>query len=125
MEQARGDIHNLIIVLIDGNERLTVQETMDKVGEWYKQRGRDFGEVLKQLPSADDGNYEILCLHEYARGLGNWVTANYEWSFESHRFFGEQNNEVLKHQIVELLPKYPRLVVVWAPARVKEYANTT
>lgn len=97
---------------MDVDERLTVQAAMDMVGEWYKQRGRDFIECLKGLPSVDDSNCEILCLHRYAWGLGNWITANYEWSFESHRFFGEQNSEVSKHGVVELLPKSPQLLVV-------------
>ncbi|KAF9465685.1 isoprenoid synthase domain-containing protein [Collybia nuda] len=112
VEQARGDIHNLVIVLMDGDKKMTVQTAMDLVGQWYRKRGQDFVEGLKRLPSVDDGNYEVLCLHQYAWGLGNWVTANYEWSFESHRFFGEENGEVMKHRVVKLLPKAPPLVTV-------------
>ncbi|KAF9465679.1 terpenoid synthase [Collybia nuda] len=105
VEQARGDIHNLVIVLMDGDEKLGVQAAMDMVGDWYRQRCRDFIEGLKRLPSVDGGDYEVLCLHQYAWGLGNWVTANYEWSFESHRFFGERNKEVKESRVVELLPR--------------------
>lgn len=97
---------------MDGDESLTVQAAMDMVGGWYKQRGRDFIQALKRLPSAEGGECEILSLHQYARDLGNWVTANYEWSFESYRFFGEQNKEVQKDGVVELLPKTPRLLLV-------------
>ncbi|KAJ3561920.1 hypothetical protein NP233_g9901 [Leucocoprinus birnbaumii] len=96
VEQARGDIHNLIIVIMDGDEKIDVQMAMDMVGEWYRKRGRDFVECLNQLPVLleGEGDSEIHRLHEYARGLGNWVTANYEWSFECRRFFGEHTMEV-------------------------------
>ncbi|KAF9465703.1 isoprenoid synthase domain-containing protein [Collybia nuda] len=112
VEQARGDIHNLVIVLMNGNENLGVQAAMDLVGDWYRERSREFIEGLKRLPRVDEGDYEILSLHQYAWGLGNWVTANYEWSFQSQRFFGERNGEAMKHSVVELLPKYPQLVDV-------------
>jgi len=112
VEQARGDIHNVIIVLMNENKALSIQAAMEVVGDWYKQRGRHFVKYLAQLPSPNDGNSEIQCLHQYAWSLGNWVTANYEWSFESQRYFGEQNSEVRKHGIVELLPKHPQLLAV-------------
>jgi hypothetical protein len=95
---------------MDGDDKLTLQMAMDMVGVWYKQRARDFIECMKRLPAAGNDNCEILRLHQYARGLGTWVTANYEWSFESYRFFGERSNEVSKHGIVELLPKAPQAV---------------
>ena len=89
---------------MDGDESLTVQMAMNRVGEWYKQRGRDFIECLKRLPAADNGNREIVCLHQYARGLGNWITANYEWSFQSQRFFGGRGLGEARHHGVEETP---------------------
>ncbi|KAJ3567612.1 hypothetical protein NP233_g6248 [Leucocoprinus birnbaumii] len=105
VEQARGDIHNLIVVLMEGDEKLTLQMAMDIAGDWYRERSYDFLECLKRLPVVEPGDQDILHLHQYARGLGTWVTANYQWSFGCGRFFGDRSQEVRESGIVELLPQ--------------------
>jgi hypothetical protein len=40
----------------------------------------------------------------YAQGLGNWVRANDQWSFESVRYFGARGSEVQLTRWVDLLP---------------------
>ncbi|GJJ12833.1 hypothetical protein Clacol_007078 [Clathrus columnatus] len=99
VEQARGDIHNIVIVLM--NERdMTVQEAMDFVGDWYEARSKQFiillNFVLENHSDKDPGQVD---LKRYIRGLAIWVTANYEWSFESQRFFGSLHKEVYHHKM--------------------------
>src|ERR1700761_338338 len=103
VEQARGDIHNLVIVLMN-EQNLSVQEAMDYVGVWYDARGKAFVSAMNSLPSPQK---DCEDLKRYIWGLGNWVTANYEWSFDSMRFFKtrEEQEEVRKNRTVELMEK--------------------
>jgi len=107
VEQARGDIHNMAIVLMH-EHNITVQEAMDRVGQWYHQRARDFVNAMANLPVMDSKK-EQVDIRKYVWGLGNWVTANYEWSFESERFWGGMElDEEMKsgHDVViELMPQ--------------------
>jgi hypothetical protein len=41
----------------------------------------------------------------YVGGLGNWVRANYDWCFESQRYFGDKGPEIRKTHRCELLAK--------------------
>jgi Delta6-protoilludene synthase len=36
----------------------------------------------------------------YTEGLGNWVRANDQWSFESARYFGSHGLEIMKTRVV-------------------------
>lgn len=105
VEQARGDIHNIAIVLM-AERGFSVQEAMDFVGDWYQSRSRHFVLLLDFLwgsqSDKDPGHVE---LRSYLLGLATWVTANYEWSFESQRFFGAQHKEIYEKKCVDLLPK--------------------
>ncbi|KAG1738235.1 terpenoid synthase, partial [Suillus lakei] len=42
---------------------------------------------------------------EYCDGIGNWVRANYEWNFESERFFGTKGLEIHSKRWMTLMPK--------------------
>jgi hypothetical protein len=44
-------------------------------------------------------------LARYVDGIGNWVRANYEWSFETERYFGKKGPEIKETRWVTLLPK--------------------
>lgn len=82
-EQACGDEgHNLITVVM--KERgLDVQEAFDWVGRCCDVLIEEFGELYEDLPwfedESDSANRE---LREYVDGIGNWVRANDQWSFE-------------------------------------------
>lgn len=115
VEQARGDIHNLAIVLMNAHS-LGVQDAMNAVCKWYHQRARDFVLAMKNLPTTSEmfgpENRDPQVdedVKTYVWGLGNWVTANYEWSFESERFWGGAklaNKGGDAHEVVvELMPK--------------------
>ncbi|KAK7443530.1 hypothetical protein VKT23_015703 [Stygiomarasmius scandens] len=103
VEQARGDIHNAVIVVMH-QKGLSVQEAMDDVNEWYNQRGKDFLDAMLDLPECPS-NAVREKLKWYVHGLGNWVTANYEWSFGSKRFFSSLNDTIKETGMMTLLPK--------------------
>jgi hypothetical protein len=107
VEQANGDIHNMAIVLMNG-ENLSVQQAMDRVGEWYHQSARDFVEAMSDLPIVESKKVQVD-IQRYIWGLGNVVTANYEWSYESERFWnGMTLDEEMKNGhalMIELLPR--------------------
>ncbi|KAJ7930549.1 hypothetical protein B0H13DRAFT_2309501 [Mycena leptocephala] len=82
-EQAGGDIHNAaIVVMQDPEQTLSIQDTMDFVGAWY----REFCTAMRDLPPcrsvAMRNGVEI-----YVAAIANWVTSNYEWSLRSGRYF--------------------------------------
>jgi hypothetical protein len=107
VEQANGEFHNMVIVLMNG-ENLSVQEAMNRVGEWYHQRARDFVNAMSDLPIVESKKVRVD-IQKYIWGLGNGVTANYEWCFESERFWnGMALDEEMKngHELmIELLPQ--------------------
>ncbi|KAF8516537.1 terpenoid synthase [Hysterangium stoloniferum] len=108
VEQARGDIHNAIIV-VQNQYKCSVQEAMDYINEWYQKRANDFLNAMTDLPECHDIKVRDQ-LKQYVFGLGNWVTGNYEWSFGSMRFFGADVDKVKQTGIVSLLP--PRKYIV-------------
>ena len=112
VEQARGDIHNIVIVLME--ERcFTIQQAMDYLSAWYHEQANQFLIIKSSLSSC--GNREIdACVNTYVEGLANWVTANYNWSFKTERFFGDKAAEVQRRGLVKLLPKKSSVVMCGA-----------
>ena len=108
VEQARGDIHNVVIVLME-ERGFTIQQAMDYLSTWYHERADQFLTIKSSLTSC--GNKEIdACVNTYVEGLANWITGNYHWSFASKRFFGDKGAEIQRHGLVELLPKRPAVM---------------
>ncbi|KZT33902.1 terpenoid synthase [Sistotremastrum suecicum HHB10207 ss-3] len=107
IEQYRGDeAHNMsrrlyMVAVIMKSHDLNVQDAVDHIGEQYRQLRDRFLTDRETLPSwSEDVNRE---LKEYIEGLGNWVTANVEWSFESERYFGKDGPEIRQHRNLVLL----------------------
>jgi len=100
VEQSRGDDgHNMVSVAM-ASRKLSVQGAMDYIGEQYATLGSRFLSKMTLFTNSDDSN-----LASYVWGLGNWVTANVEWSFESERYFGTSGPKIRNMRRVELLPK--------------------
>ncbi|KAF8532360.1 isoprenoid synthase domain-containing protein [Gautieria morchelliformis] len=108
-EQARGDIHNAVIVVMN-QYNFSVQEGMDYVCRWYHNRANEFMRAMTDLPECPDIKTRDQ-LKEYVYGLGNWVTANYEWSFGSKRFFGNEIETVKETGKVLLRPANAQVAV--------------
>ncbi len=62
-----------------------------------------FLECLPKVPSF--GSTVDLELGKYLLQLANWPRANYCWSFEGTRYFGDRGVQVLHTRCVSLLPK--------------------
>ncbi|RPD60019.1 terpenoid synthase [Lentinus tigrinus ALCF2SS1-7] len=105
VEQARGDTHNMVAVLMRQHE-LGLQEAVDYVGQLCKQSVGFFESTRTQLPSwgpETDRNVQT-----YVLGLQDWMVGALHWSFDSGRYFGDEGAAVKKHRIVTLLPAQPK-----------------
>ena len=80
-----------------------LQGAMDYIGELHEGLVKSFLLAKDRLPSW--GEPVDSQVARYVHGLGNWVRANYQWSFESQRYFGTKGPDIMKHRRVELLPK--------------------
>jgi len=101
VEQSRDDDSHNIVAVAMKDKSFDLQSAMDYVGEQYQILASAFVRQMHDLPKCScPGDLE-----QYVWGLGNWVTANVWWSYESERYFGAHGLEVMKHRRVELLPK--------------------
>ena len=101
VEQARGDQHNLIPVVIH-ELGVDVHGAMQWIEKCYNYTIDRCLRVYYGLPWKKDTHPEIF---EYVNGVMNWARANDSWSFESRRYFGDSGMEIMKSRVVELLPR--------------------
>lgn len=80
-----------------------IQGAMDWLIEFHARLAGAFLLIKDRIPSW--GEVIDSQISQYVQGLGNWVRASDQWSFESHRYFGGKGLEIQKHRIVNLLPK--------------------
>jgi hypothetical protein len=103
VEQARGDDSHNLVTIVMKQLNLDVQDALDWIGVLHDKLAERFLSDYRRIPSW--GGPLDLEVMTYADGLGNWVRANDQWSFESERYFGKKGLDVLKHRKVQLLPK--------------------
>jgi hypothetical protein len=84
-EQARGDIHNAVIVVMQ-EQTLSIQDAMDFVGAWYRETVEEFCTAMRDLPPCRSVAMRNG-VKMYVAAIANWVTSNYEWSLRSGRYF--------------------------------------
>lgn len=105
-EQATGnDGHNLLTCVMH-ELRCDVNSAMEWAAQYHARVESKFIEGLKNLPSW--GAEVDTQVTEYLTRIANWPRANYCWSFESHRYFGDKGLEVQRTRRVALLPKIQR-----------------
>jgi len=95
-----------MVVILMKELNISVQGAMDVVETWYHQKARDFVGRMSNLPTVESKKVQ-MDIQRYVWGVGNWVTANYEWSFESERYWNGKLDEVVKdaHDVmIELIP---------------------
>ncbi|KAI6008809.1 isoprenoid synthase domain-containing protein [Pisolithus orientalis] len=100
-EQARGDIHNLVMILMY-EQGLDLQGAVDAAGAYWEaalQRFEDNFTILPTWGSPVDQNVAI-----YVQGLRDMVIGSLHWSFDAERYFGKQGQQIKKDRIVRLLP---------------------
>ncbi|KAF8160449.1 isoprenoid synthase domain-containing protein [Mycena galopus ATCC 62051] len=101
VEQARGDTHNAVIVVMRERE-LSIQEAMDFVGQWYQQKIEDFYTAMQDLPPCPSVAIRNR-VKMYFAAIANWITSNYEWSLRSGRYFPDGENPLESGWVVPLL----------------------
>lgn len=77
---------------------------MDHLGTWHRELATKFLTKMNNLPSGPWSVEIDAKLKVYVWGIGNWLTANIEWGFESERYFGSHGLEIREHRLVTLLP---------------------
>ncbi|KAF7303042.1 Terpenoid synthase [Mycena kentingensis (nom. inval.)] len=110
VEQAKGDDHNIVTLLIM-HEKLSVQAAIDRVAGVHDGLAAQFLEISRTLPSfgTPELDAQARCVLD---GVGNWIQANECWSFESMRYFWDAGLRVQRERVVELLPRAPNLVPI-------------
>ncbi|KAF7328550.1 Terpene cyclase [Mycena venus] len=100
VEQARGDIHNAVIVVM--HERgLSMQQAMDFVGTWYRDTIEELWTAMRDVPLC--GSIAIRNrVKMYFAAIANWVTGNHEWSLDCDRYFPMGRGSVESGMIVPL-----------------------
>lgn len=83
----------------------SVQDALDWVAAYHEVLAQKFFALYQQCTAPGFlGGGAALAAHRYAFGLGCWVRANDQWSFECHRYFGSKGPEVQVSRTVQLLP---------------------
>ncbi|KAJ8480777.1 hypothetical protein ONZ51_g6432 [Trametes cubensis] len=102
VEQARGDTHNMIPILME-LQGLDLQSAVDFVGGLCKQTIDAFVENQRNLPSFGPELDRDVAL--YVQGMQDWIVGSLHWSFMTERYFGTSGAEIKKNRIVRLLPR--------------------
>ncbi|CAK7229979.1 hypothetical protein SCUCBS95973_007417 [Sporothrix curviconia] len=119
-ERPSGAVHNIVTVVLRNpppdstwpktapSTISSVQDAMDWVAAYHDELADRFFVLYRQATAgnASDAVSDAVsdAAKQYAYGLGNWVRANDQWSFESCRYFGARGAEVQKTRAVELMP---------------------
>ncbi len=110
-----------MIVILMRYHGLTLQEAVDYVGNLCEETINAFIENKKRIPywgpEIDDMvqiyvkglqdwivGYVCLCFRQYCQFLIGSFGRSLHWSFQTHRYFGSEGQNVKKHRIVKLLP---------------------
>ena len=99
----RGDdLHNIITCVM--NEHNTdVNGAMQWAGNFLLGAAQRFHDAMAALSQWEEPlNSQVK---EFCDGLGRYVRANDDWSFESERYFGNKGLEIQEKRWMSLLPK--------------------
>ncbi|KZT33897.1 putative terpene cyclase [Sistotremastrum suecicum HHB10207 ss-3] len=99
VEQARSDSSHNILTIISHQLSLSLPEALLYVGTWHHTLTLSF---LSKSSSIPFSSFPPECrrdVEEYVWGIGNWVRANVEWSFETERYFGKRGGVVAEERL--------------------------
>ncbi|KAN0078464.1 Isoprenoid synthase domain containing protein [Tylopilus felleus] len=103
LEQSRGDDSHNIVKIVMNELGVDVNGAMLWVQDFHTQLEQKFHAAMAALPEWDEPlNSQVK---EYCDGLGHWVRANDDWSFESERYFGNRGLEIKEKRWISLMPK--------------------
>ncbi|KAJ7908006.1 terpenoid synthase [Mycena leptocephala] len=110
IERARGQALHNWVTLIALEHNIGIQEAVDYLGAFHDRTKASFLEATKNLPTwGEPIDSEV---RRYIDGIGNWVRANYEWSFESRRYFDTHAAEVRRTLQLTMLPKVTKVAAI-------------
>jgi hypothetical protein len=102
VEQARGSTHNMIYCFMV-HEGLTLQQSVDRIGEMCIQAVDTFVENQARIPSwGDDIDKDVKA---YVGGMREWFAGSLHWSFMTTRYFGDNGALVKATRIVDILER--------------------
>ncbi|TEB39611.1 terpenoid synthase [Coprinellus micaceus] len=101
VEQSKGDTHNMIVILM-AYHGYTLQGAVDYVGDLCQQTIDAFCHNKTKIPSWGPEIDDMVA--RYVQGLQDWIVGSLHWSFQTHRYFGKDGQDIKKHRIVKLLP---------------------
>lgn len=103
LEQLRGDdLHNIITCVMH-EHHTDVNGAMLWVEDFLFRVEERFHAARAALPQWEEPlNSQVK---EYCDGLGQWVRALDDWSFESERYFGNKGLEIKENRWMLLLPR--------------------
>ncbi|KAH9945422.1 terpenoid synthase [Epithele typhae] len=96
VEQARGDSHNMLVVVMQ-RHAISLQEAVDFVGGLCDASIARFEHDRRTLPSW--GPEVDRAVAAYVQGLQDWMVGTLHWSFESGRYFGDEGGHIKKSRI--------------------------
>ncbi|KAG2151606.1 terpenoid synthase [Suillus bovinus] len=105
VEQVRGDDSHMTIKDTDIGESDHFSGCRHHILDCWGER-RKFFEAAAAIPKW--GEPIDSQVREYCDGLGNWVRANHDWSFETERYLGTNGLEIQRERWILLMPKNHR-----------------
>ncbi|KAG1778792.1 terpenoid synthase [Suillus placidus] len=103
VEQARGDEGHNIITIVMHELDTDVNGAMLWVADCHTKLETKFLQAMAAIPKW--GELVDSQVMQYCDGLGNWVRATCDWSFESERYFGPNGLEIQRKRWIMLMPK--------------------
>lgn len=118
--QARGDDGHNLVTIVMHQHNLDVQGAINWISYLHDNIADEFCRLWARIPTfCSPVDREI---RTYTDGLGNWIRANDQWSFEvrnisietarltksnrqSERYFGKEGLEIQRTRRVTLLPR--------------------
>ncbi|KAI6031314.1 terpenoid synthase [Pisolithus microcarpus] len=105
-EQGAGDENHNLVTAIMFELGLDRSGAMSWAAAYHAEIEAKFINGLLKLPSW--GATLDAQIKQYLNGIANWARANYCWSYEGQRYFGNRGREIEKTRLVPLLSKARR-----------------
>ncbi|KAI5998081.1 terpenoid synthase [Pisolithus albus] len=105
-EQGTGDENHNLVTAIMFELGLDRSGAMSWAAAYHTEIEAKFINGLLRLPSWGATLDEQI--KQYLNGIANWARANYCWSYEGQRYFGNRGGEIEKTRLVPILSKARR-----------------
>ncbi|KAF8915999.1 terpenoid synthase [Mucidula mucida] len=104
VEQAKGDdLHNCVTIIMH-HLGLDHADALAYISDLHDHTANRFFEAQAKVPSTGSAELDAE-VDFFVDGLGMWVRANDQWSFEGKRYFGPEGLTIQKTRYVKRLSK--------------------